>query len=288
MWGWFTRQIQDAERFCTIEYGNRLIRQEFGRLWTGFASKIDSQRIALAEKSLISLFTDTVRGKTFLDVGCGSGLFSLAAVRLGATVTAFDNDAKAVQCAKSLRQMMQCSGWQIEYGSILDNSFVQSLQSLPTFDVVYCWGCVHYTGRMWRAMESLIPFCKKDGGILILAVFNDQGWRSNVWRVIKRLYSGCPISLRPGIWLPCFLRLWGPTILKDAVHGNPFHSLRTYKYSRGMDAMTDLSMWLSGYPFEVAKPDDVIDFYRNRGFRLLKSELAGKGMGNNVFVFERS
>ncbi len=57
----------------------------FGENWSHYAEKIDEARIEEAEKSLIRLVgRENIEGKTFLDIGCGSGLFSLAAVRFGA------------------------------------------------------------------------------------------------------------------------------------------------------------------------------------------------------------
>jgi 2-polyprenyl-6-hydroxyphenyl methylase/3-demethylubiquinone-9 3-methyltransferase len=49
----------------------------------------------------------------------------------------------------------------------------------------------------------------------------------------------------------------------------------------------DLIDWVGGYPFEVAKPEEVFDFCRERGFQLVELATAGGGPGNNQFVFQR-
>ncbi len=48
---------------------------------------------------------ETLAGNSFLDVGSGSGLFSLAAMRLGADrVHSFDYDPQSVGCTKELKR----------------------------------------------------------------------------------------------------------------------------------------------------------------------------------------
>jgi hypothetical protein len=54
---------------------------------------------------------------------------------------------------------------------------------------------------------------------------------------------------------------------------------------RGMAFLTDLLDWLGGYPFEVAKPEQVLDPFRSEGFELVRLKTAGVGHGNNEFVF---
>lgn len=45
--------------------------------------------------------------------------------------------------------------------------------------------------------------------------------------------------------------------------------------------------WVGGYPFEVAKPELIFDFYRDRGFTLHNMTTCGGGGGCNEFVFIR-
>ncbi len=54
-----------------------------------------------------------------------------------------------------------------------------------------------------------------------------------------------------------------------------------------MSYFTDLLDWLGGYPFEVARPEDIFDFFRARGFEMVKLRTVGGGLGNNEFVFVR-
>ena len=79
-------------------------RFSFGENWSSFLAHIDEDRIAEAEKSLQWLLgRDRLDGLRVLDIGSGSGLSSLAARRLGASVYSFDYDVQSVACTKALR-----------------------------------------------------------------------------------------------------------------------------------------------------------------------------------------
>ena len=173
-------------------------RFAFGRNWARFLRTVTEERIAAATNSLIRVFGhEGLAGKRFLDIGCGSGLVSLAAYRLGATVHSFDYDADSVACAEELRRRqgaMAADRWRIERGSVLDAAY---LESLGLFDIVYSWGVLHHTGAMWLAID-LAAGCVAPGGMLWIAIYNDQGVWSRVWRVIKRGYVALPRWLQPG------------------------------------------------------------------------------------------
>src|SRR5437016_6038307 len=135
-----------------IESGSRFA---FGENWARFLIVLDEDRIRLAEGSLREMLkVDHLRGKSFLDVGSGSGLFSLVARRLGATVRSFDYDQQSVACTQELkrRYFPGDADWIVEEGSILDNDY---LASLGKYDIVYSWGVLHHTGAMWQALENV-------------------------------------------------------------------------------------------------------------------------------------
>jgi 2-polyprenyl-6-hydroxyphenyl methylase/3-demethylubiquinone-9 3-methyltransferase len=159
----------------------------FGRNWRRFLSVIDEDRIRRACDSLTRLTErEDLSGLSFLDIGCGSGLFSLAASRLGARVHSFDFDPDSVACAVALRARHGAreGDWTIECGSALDQSY---MRSLGRFDIVYAWGVLHHTGDLRQAMaNAALPV--GEGGSLVLAVYNDQGLASRRWRSVKRLY----------------------------------------------------------------------------------------------------
>ena len=274
---------QDGDWAAEVKRGERF---EFGSNWAEFLKLLDDSRIERAEQSLLDMLElPTLEGKTFIDVGSGSGLFSLAARRLGAEVTSFDFDPQSVGCTTELRRRYfpDDSRWRVMQGSVLDRDF---LASLGRFDIVYSWGVLHHTGAMWEALGNVAPLVA-EGGRLYIAIYNDQGRSSRIWTKVKRAYVRAPGPLKWGVLLPAMVRLWGPPTVRDLVHGRPFKTWKTYKFevSRGMDPWRDVVDWVGGYPFEVAKPEQILDFYRARGFELRRMFTCAGGHGCNEFVF---
>jgi 2-polyprenyl-6-hydroxyphenyl methylase/3-demethylubiquinone-9 3-methyltransferase len=250
-------------------------RFEFGKNWHRFLRTISADSVAAAERAMTDMLGD-IRGRTFLDIGCGSGLSSLVAHRLGAKVRAFDYDPQSVACARELQRLYGAS-WPVEEGSALDRGY---LASLGKFDIVYSWGVLHHTGDMWAAMDA-ISVCAKD--TLFIAIYNDANRASRFWRVVKRLYNRTPRFLRWMLVVPLFLRRRALRILIDTFKGRP---LASWKAARGMNPWIDFIDWIGGYPYEFAKPEEVFNFWKVRGFELEK--LATKlGIGCNEFVFRR-
>ncbi|MFN9974714.1 MAG: class I SAM-dependent methyltransferase, partial [Phycisphaerae bacterium] len=136
-----------------------------------------------------------MQGRRFLDAGSGSGLFSLAAHRLGADVVSFDVDDQSVACTQELRRRTQQpqTSWDVHQGSLRDPEF---LSQLGKFDVIYCWGVAHHSGAMWQAIENLLKLAGP-GGSVVLAIYNDQLYVSRIWRGIKLIYQRLPVFMRP-------------------------------------------------------------------------------------------
>jgi len=239
-------------------------RFAFGENWQAFLRILSDEHIGEAEKSLRKfLGTNDLNQKRFLDIGSGSGLHSLAARKMGATVQAFDYDLQSVACTDELkrRYFPDDPNWAVQKGSILDGNFISGLGQ---FDVCYAWGVLHHTGALWQALyNAQLPL--RQGGLLFVAIYNDQGLISTLWKIIKRFYSSgwlgrATMSL---IFYPIFF-LSG--FILDLVHvRNPARRYREHKKYRGMSLVHDWRDWLGGYPFA----------------------LTGHGFGNNQFLFQR-
>jgi SAM-dependent methyltransferase len=275
-----------AQHATEIQAGRRF---SFGANWLRFLSELNEDRIQQATRSLsATLDIHSLEGKRFLDVGSGSGLFSLAARRLGAQVRSFDFDPQSVECTQELKRRFFPNDplWRIEHGSVLDADYLQSLQQ---WDVVYSWGVLHHTGNLQQALNNASSLVA-DGGQLFIAIYNDQGRTSQIWLRVKQAYNRLPRGLRWLVLWPATLRLWGPTTLRDLVQGRPFQTWRNYSRGslRGMSAWRDVIDWVGGLPFEVATPEKIFDFYRARGFQLEQLRTCAGGHGCNEFVFRKS
>ncbi|MEO7392394.1 MAG: class I SAM-dependent methyltransferase [Ramlibacter sp.] len=269
-----------------VEQGQRF---EFGANWKLFLGALDDRRIALAEESLrANLGVRNLQGQRFLDIGSGSGLFSLVARRLGAQVHSFDYDPQSVACTRELRQRYFPGdpGWVVAPGSVLDDDY---LRTLGQWDVVYSWGVLHHSGDQWRALANASALVA-DGGTLFIALYNDQGWGSRAWTRTKAAYCAAPVFLKPLVLGLSMVRLWGPTTVKDLLRGRPGATWRAYGKGdgRGMSPWRDVVDWVGGYPFEVSRPEEVFDFLHGRGFQLRKLRTCGGGHGCNEFIFVKA
>ncbi|WP_137939081.1 class I SAM-dependent methyltransferase [Chitinivorax sp. B] len=271
------KEVSSGERFS------------FGDNWANFLDVLDEVRIQNAVASLKKMLeVETLKGKSFLDAGSGSGLFSLAAKRLGARVISFDYDPQSVACTKELkhRYFENDDDWKIQTGSVLDKNF---LNGLGKFDVVYSWGVLHHTGDMWSAIAN-VDSNVAENGKLFIALYNDQGGASRRWAAIKKMYNRLPGGLKNIFAVAVYLPLEVRSFLIHLIRRQPkvyFDYIRNYSVNRGMSWWYDKIDWIGGYPFEVSKPEQVFYFYKDRGYSLLQLVTNAGGMACNEFVFQK-
>ena len=259
---------------------------EFGENWATFSESISKEKIREAEIGLLNLLSaEDIAGRSFLDIGCGSGLHSLAALNLGAaSVTAIDIDPDSVATSKHTLAKHSPTG---EFRCVTGNVFAPPFDDGEKFDIVYSWGVLHHTGSMWQAIEKAIELVAP-GGKLVIAIYLKTRF-CRFWKAEKRFFTSLPKLLRwPVVWLYsalCFLRIL-------AKGQNPISHIAEYEKKRGMSWYRDLIDWLGGYPYESASSEEVIDFVERQGGQLHNAlgtapgfGLMGSGCAEYVFDF---
>lgn len=257
----------------------------FGKNWQRYVDRyLDTERVASARKSLRDLVEEELVGRTFVDIGAGSGLFSLCAYEEGAEVVSVDVDPDSVASCRLLRARAgDPETWTVLEGSILDDGLVDRL---PKGDVVYSWGVLHHTGDMYTAIEHAARIVRP-GGLFVIAIYNRATGRffdSDRWLAIKRRYNHSSRPMQRLMEGAHFL-YWLFALLH--ARRSPIRVARDYRRNRGMAVGTDLLDWLGGYPYEYATVDEITAFCRDR-LGLTPIKVLGNpstGTGNNQFVF---
>jgi 2-polyprenyl-6-hydroxyphenyl methylase/3-demethylubiquinone-9 3-methyltransferase len=265
-------------------------RFRFGANWARFLSLLDEQRITEAEVSLKEMLgVATLEGQRFLDIGSGSGLFSLAARRLGARVHSFDLDPQSVACAQELkhRYFPGDDAWRIEEGSALDRGY---LETLGQFDVVYSWGVLHHTGAMWLAIENAISRVAGERGRLFIAIYNDQGWKSHLWWFVKLFYNRLPRLLKAPFVAIVTMLTHLLVFIKYTLKLQPMTAIRPLlqdRRERGMSAKYDKVDWIGGFPYEFACFDTLVAYLSARGFSVMNAKRE-TSLGCSEFAVQRT
>jgi SAM-dependent methyltransferase len=239
----------------------------FGENWASYAGLVDEPRVEQATANLRRLVGD-LAGRTFLDIGCGSGLHALAAARLGASrIVAIDIDPRSVETARALLSRFGVSA-QIAVADIL------KARDLGTFDVVYSWGVLHHTGAMHEAIARASD-CVRPGGLFAFALYRRTPF-CGFWKVEKRLYSRAPKFVQDA-WRSLYVAAFA---FRQWTLGRSFREfVRQYGQDRGMEYYHDVHDWLGGYPYESIAPQEVAETVAALGFEHVRDFPLAPGSG---------
>ena len=254
------------------------MRFKFGKNWKSYSRNINNETINVAQDSIKEfLKLDNLKGLKVLDAGCGSGIFSLASYNLGAKIIhSIDLDPICIETTKRLKEKFVNKikdNWSINIKSILE----LNQKECYDYDIVYSWGVIHHTGNLDLAFDNLYKSVRI-GGLLALSIYNDQGWLSKFWLIVKRIYNTNKLSML------LILLLFMPYFI--------FKSTITFlllgkKQRRGMNIINNIIDWLGGYPFEVRSPYALIKYANKYNLKLIKINTVGNKHGCNEYLFRK-
>ncbi len=259
-------------------------RYEFGRNWARFINQSFSQeRVDIAKAHLLAMLgRENLTGIDFLDIGCGSGIHSLAALQAGADkIRSFDYDIDSVETTKTLWERAgKPANWTVERGDALDADY---MESLGKWSLVYSWGVLHHTGDVWKALDNA-QRTVKEGGTLYIALYStDVQTDPNFWLAIKKEYNQAGSAKRRR------MEWWYVWVY--VMNRNPFllprvgYRMLRHRLGRGMSLFADIRDWLGGWPMQFVYDKDVIEKLKQPGFELIDIRT---GEACTEFVFKRS
>lgn len=232
----------------------------FGKNWDQFVrNHFSEERVAIAGNHLLAfLGLGDLKGRSFIDIGCGSGIHSLAAFRAGADrIVSIDLDPYSVSTTTRLHEAVgKPVNWSVHHGSALDKAM---LATLKPADIVYSWGVLHHTGRMWEAVENVASLIAPSGSYYI-ALYNTHPL-SSFWLRRKIRYNKASAFGKGFMEAAMVVFMTTYALMRFR---NPFKEMLTYRKRRGMSYMTDVRDWLGGYPYEHASPGETVRFAVNR------------------------
>lgn len=259
-------------------------RFAFGKNWTTFIDRhFTEERVQIAQDHLLAfLRLESLSGKRMIDIGCGSGLQALAAVRANVDeLICFDYDESSVTATRRLQARFGGqAAWRVEQGSILDPAYVRALGQ---FDIVYSWGVLHHTGDQWAAIRNAASLIAP-GGVFYVALYTSDAFVDpppEYWLDIKRQYNR-------GGWL--VKRKLETRYAYNHLRGvyrsgqNPLAFVLRYKQSRGMSYFTGVRDWVGGWPMEFSAIQDVKNLGAELGLELIN---IATGQANTEYLFQR-
>ncbi|MBM4104456.1 MAG: class I SAM-dependent methyltransferase [Planctomycetes bacterium] len=248
----------------------------FGENWQSFSqNSLDTDKFKAAVESLRYLIgPDNIKDRSFLDIGCGSGIFAIAASLLEAKkVIGIDISKESVAASMANKDKFAP---QNDISFFHTSIFDDDIFTFGTFDIVYSWGVLHHTGDMDSAIDRALR-CVAAGGLFVIAIYNKHR-SSGAWKQIKRLYNAMPKPIqRLMIWFFYMVIALAKLIV---TRKNPF-----VKKKRGMSFYHDVVDWVGGYPYEYADKEDVVNKMKKSGFTCVKFVKPAVPTGCNEFVF---
>ncbi len=138
----------------------------YKKCWNHFSKKEQKEALYLLKKRLkinnVSL--SLIKGKECLDLGCGSGRYSMALLSLG---------AKSVVGVDTIIPKFKHQGFVFKKASVLD----VPLKS-KSFDFVFCNGVLHHTTNWKKGIREAFRLLKPGGWLWLYTIGNNKVWKT--------------------------------------------------------------------------------------------------------------
>jgi 2-polyprenyl-6-hydroxyphenyl methylase/3-demethylubiquinone-9 3-methyltransferase len=263
-------------------------RFAFGENWSSFARLVGDGQIENARQGLLKLLPEAeFKGRSFLDIGCGSGLHALAAARLGVRhVLAIDLDQTSVATTEALlARHAQGVPWTARCADV----FVLDPRQHGRYDIVYSWGVLHHTGAVADALAKAAALVAT-GGHFLFALYRPTRF-DRLWIAEKRWYTQAGPRAQA---MACAVYI-GLLRVRLALTGRSFRAHVDGYNARGMDFRHDVKDWLGGYPYETIAADEVerlmtaqgLEKVRELAVSRTKRPLGLFGSGCDEYVYRR-
>lgn len=273
-----------------------MTRYKFGKNWRDFIDRYYTvERLENAQNCLLdTLLLPSLKGKNFLDIGCGSGLHSLAAYRSGArNVVSFDYDKESVMATRLLWQREGSPvNWKIMHGDVLDDAFMRRFHGI---DIVYSWGVLHHTGNMYKAVENaMLPLANQSSGVFFIALYSYNAYQTistpapEDWLEIKKKYNSSGLLGKRWMELQYIKNSYFQNKgikAKFAGFKKLLKDRPTYIKTRGMEWITSIRDWIGSWPMEFVKENELVAFCERKMQLKLARMITGEG--NTEFLFAK-
>ena len=159
---------------------NYLTQNVYGNLWKDLNDDYinnESKNVLLNifEKNNQSI--DLIKNKSVLDMGCGSGRFTIALAQLGAQmVTGIDLGKTGISVGRKISEKLNLKNIKFLEGNVTSLPFEND-----SFDFVFSKGVLHHTGNLNKGLDEYHRVLKKGGnGFLYLYGSGGLFWNSRI------------------------------------------------------------------------------------------------------------
>lgn len=254
--------LEEFKTYLTnmIEAGDGVTMRDDGEFSFGFnwvdyvKTRMSEDIISMHQTNLKSLYDSigiSLEEKSVFDIGSGSGLSSISFARLGAsTITSMDIDSFSVEATAYTKNKFWNNSdiqWNIYQRSILDGIPIPD----ESQDIVYSWGVLHHTGDMWNAIRNSIK-AVKPGGIFHVALYRSG---SKFSKSLDEKYR---------------FKFADKETKIQMLYNRAGQKINHIKKDRGMNKFHDALDWLGGLPYDVADPEVLFSWLKEKhGFEVL-------------------